>query len=103
MMVQQVSMKELEGLLADGALLVDVQEEGVKKPSTDLPSRHLPLSRLGELTTKIPRDRPTVFCCRSGLLSYQAAAIARDWTEQPVYYLKDGLLGYESEEEQYGT
>jgi rhodanese-related sulfurtransferase len=85
---------EMEALISKGAVLFDVSEEhlsGEPAPKS-MHSEHLPLSKLGELELKIKRDKPIIFCCRSGLLSYQAAKIAANWTEQPVYYLPGGLL-----------
>lgn len=82
---------EMEMLLSNGAILFDVSENSnqVRKPEK---SESIPLSQLGELQEKISRSKPLIFCCRSGLLSYQAAKIAAHWTNQPVYYLPGGLL-----------
>ncbi len=85
---------EMEMLLSNGAVLFDVSEEHLSSEPAPraMHTEHLPLSKLGELEKKIKRDKPIIFCCRSGLLSYQAAKIAANWTEQPVYYLPGGLL-----------
>jgi rhodanese-related sulfurtransferase len=87
---------EMEALLSSGAALFDVSEDaaGNGEPTrlSAMHPEHVPLSRLGELERKINREKPVIFCCRSGLLSYQAAKIAANWTKQPVYYLPGGLL-----------
>lgn len=87
---------EMETLLSSGAALFDVSEDtaGGSEPKrfSAMHPEHVPLSRLGELERTINREKPVIFCCRSGLLSYQAAKIAANWTKQPVYYLPGGLL-----------
>jgi len=82
---------EMEMLLSNGAILFDVSENCGQFPKPEK-SESVPLSQLGELEKKINRSKPLIFCCRSGLLSYQAAKIAAHWTTQPVYYLPGGLL-----------
>lgn len=93
---REVFRGELEGLLDSGAVLVDVREaDELVRGADPLPGHmHLPLSRLSELHSRVPRGNPIIFYCRSGLLSYQAAEIVSVWTEQPVYYLSGGLVGY---------
>lgn len=93
-MAKEVYKGELETLIRDGALLVDVREAGDLAADALPGHTHLPLSRINELTTRLSTSQPIVFYCRSGLMSYQAAEIAAKWTEQPVYYLSGGLLGY---------
>jgi rhodanese-related sulfurtransferase len=85
---------EMEMLLSNGAAIFDVSEEHLSddKMPRSMHAEHLPLSKLGELEKKIKRDKPIIFCCRSGLLSYQAAKIAANWTKQPVYYIPGGVL-----------
>jgi rhodanese-related sulfurtransferase len=91
-MAREVFRGELGELVQRGAELVDVREDGER--SDLLPGdRHVPLSRLKELATSIAKDRPTIFYCRTGVFSFQAAQIASGWTEAPVYYLSGGLLG----------
>lgn len=83
---------EIEMLLSNGAALFDVSEYSHLNSFKSVHSESVPLSQLGELKKKINQNKPLIFCCRSGLLSYQAAKIAAQWTTQPVYYLPGGLL-----------
>lgn len=84
---------EMKLLLSNGAILFDVSEENQSREAGDkFHLEHVPLSRITELKNKLDREKPAIFCCRSGLLSYQAAKIATQWTTQPVYYLPGGLL-----------
>ena len=92
-MTKEVFPGELESMVKSGALLIDVRES--QGDGDALPGHtHIPLSRLSELVGRVSSDRPVIFYCRSGLLSFQAAEIASGWTEQPVYYLSGGLLSY---------
>lgn len=93
---REVYRGELDDLLEGGAVLIDVREaEELARGADPLPGfTHLPLSRLGELHSRVPGTNPIIFYCRSGLLSYQAAEIAATWTAQPVYYLAGGLVGF---------
>ena len=97
-MVIDVKRKELEKLLDDGAVLVDVREDQDATQYRPIPGgRHIPLSKLGESITTLPKNSKKVFYCRSGLLSYQAAEIISSKTDQETYYIEGGLIGY------YGT
>jgi rhodanese-related sulfurtransferase len=91
-MAKEVFRGEIGELVQRGAELVDVREDGQDDGLTP-GDRHVPLSRLSELADTIAKDRPTVFYCRSGVFSFQAAQIAASWTTAPVYYLAGGLLG----------
>lgn len=94
-MAREVYRGELESLVQGGAILVDVREPEEVAEEEGLPGKtHVPLSRFAELAARISKERPTIFYCRSGLRSFQAAEIAANWTEQPVYYLSGGLIGY---------
>ena len=93
-MAKEVYKGEMESLLKDGAFLVDVRETDEVTELSGLPGgTNVPLSRFAELAARISNVRPTIFYCRSGLRSFQAAEIAASWTEQPVYYLFGGLVG----------
>ena len=93
-MAKEVYKGEMETLVMSGAELVDVREAEEIAEDGGLPGRtHWPLSRLAELAAWISKDRPTIFYCRSGLRSFQAAEIAARWTEAPVYYLSGGMIG----------
>lgn len=94
-MAKEVYKGELETLLKLGALLVDVREPDDHQRGGALPGHtHIPLSRLADLAKQDSvQNRPVVFYCRSGLMSYQAAQIASKWwSGQSIYYLSGGLL-----------
>ncbi|MBM4250913.1 MAG: rhodanese-like domain-containing protein [Deltaproteobacteria bacterium] len=94
-MAREIYKGEIESLLADGALLVDVREGLEHGRDEGIPGHtHVPLSQINELRSQLVVPRPVIFYCRSGLLSFQAATIVANWTEQPVYYLAGGLVSY---------
>lgn len=51
----------------DGAPLVEWRAFGAQAPNTDF---------IASLATKVPRDRPVLFLCRSGVRSHAAAQLA---------------------------
>jgi rhodanese-related sulfurtransferase len=92
-MAKEVYRDEIESLVRQGALLIDVRESDEHEDGDGLPGHtHIPLSRISELAARIRDQRPMIFYCRSGLMSYQAAEIASAWTAEPTYYLSGGLL-----------
>jgi rhodanese-related sulfurtransferase len=91
--VKEVYRGEIEDLIQKGALLIDVREASDLDTAPALPgNRHVPLSRIAELAEDVKDERPLIFYCRSGVLSYRAAEIASTWIRKPVYYLAGGLL-----------
>jgi len=94
-MVNHVSGQELEKLLKAGAALVDVREQQDLLKHPPLPGTiHIPLSKLTEHLESMPKEVPTIFYCRSGLLSYQAAEISSCNKPNDAYYLEGGLIKY---------
>lgn len=97
-MAKEVFKSEVAPMIARGAVLVDVREDDEVTPEDSLPGLttmlHAPLSRIGEWASRVRKDRPIIFYCRAGSRSFHAAELAANWTEQPVYYLSGGLLGY---------
>lgn len=96
-MAREVSCKELENLLKQGAVLVDVREADESEEGAIKGGVNWPLSTFGLRKKDISRKRPTIFYCRSGMRSMQAAEIASNWTEQSVFFLHGGYLTYLAE------
>ncbi len=93
-MTQEIDLKQLVTMLKEGAVLVDVREAEELKEGALEGTRHWPLSSFGLRESEISKTRPTIFYCRSGLRSLKAAEIASLWTQQDVYSLRGGYLGY---------
>ncbi len=94
-MVREIDRKTLHELLQLGATLVDVREsnEVLTEGRVFDDARHWPLSSFGARQCEISQTRPTIFYCRSGLRSLQAAEIASLWTSQDVYFVKEIASG----------
>ena len=93
-MVKQIDYRQLERMLLEGAELVDVRELDEVTEGQIQGGKHWPLSTFGLRQEEVSKKRPTIFYCRSGLRSTKAAEIAETWTEQDVYSLEGGILGY---------
>jgi glyoxylase-like metal-dependent hydrolase (beta-lactamase superfamily II)/rhodanese-related sulfurtransferase len=91
--IEPVSVEELEGLLADGATLIDVREKHERDDGYIAGSRNIPYRLLG-LCTDLPGDRPVVTICESGARATVAASIlaARGIDARPV--LEGGLASW---------
>jgi hydroxyacylglutathione hydrolase len=70
-----VEVDELDGLLAEGAELVDVREKGERDSGYIAGSRNIPYRLLALGEADLPRDRPLVTICESGPRAAIAASI----------------------------
>jgi len=99
-MIKEIDREEMERLLLEEeGLLVDVREDEEVDEGAIEGFVHMPLSRFEEFRDQIPPAKPIIFYCRSGRRSLKTAEIAEEWTDQPLYSLAGGYLGYISEEE----
>ena len=81
-----VPLDELEGLLADGAELLDVRERDERDGGYIAGSRNVPYRLLAVAGAEVPTDRPVVTICESGARAAIAASIlaARGVDARPV-------------------
>jgi rhodanese-related sulfurtransferase len=63
---REVSREELEGLLRDGAQLVDVRADHEWEAGHIAGAAHIPLPELSERAGEIDRERPVILYCRGG-------------------------------------
>jgi hydroxyacylglutathione hydrolase len=84
--VTLVTMDELDGLLADGAELVDVREKDERDTGYIAGSRNIPYRLLALGEADLPRDRPVVTICETGPRATIAASLlaARGFDARPV-------------------
>jgi rhodanese-related sulfurtransferase len=93
--ISECTVEDLDGLLDDGAILIDVREEDEIDTNGGIDgSLVMPLSRFDEFKDEFPTDKSIVFFCRSGRRSLKAADIASNWTDQPLYSLAGGYIAY---------
>ncbi|MBK8500438.1 MAG: rhodanese-like domain-containing protein [Flavobacteriales bacterium] len=65
-------------LIADGATLVDVRTASEYAGGHPSGSLNIPLDKLEQQLHRVPKDRPVITCCASGMRSRAAADILRD-------------------------
>lgn len=65
-------------VLEEGATIIDVRTAGEYTGGHVHGSVNIPLDRLEQQLHLIPRDRPIITCCASGMRSGAAADILRD-------------------------
>jgi len=92
-----VSPRELADRLASGdVVLVDVREEAERRIVSIPGAVHVPLASIldGSGLAAVPRDRPVVLHCRSGVRSEQAWYALRDAGYDDVAHLAGGVLAW---------
>ena len=70
----EVSAEEANGLVAAGALLLDVREDDEWDAGHVAGAVHIPLGQLAERADEVPDDHRVVVVCRSGVRSAHATA-----------------------------
>lgn len=65
-------------LVKDGATLVDVRESAEWKAGHAREALHIPLGKLATSTGRLPKGKPVVVVCASGMRSMSGAAQLRD-------------------------
>jgi len=73
--MRPVGLEELEGLLGEGAELIDVRERDERDTGYIAGSRNIPYRLLSMCGADIPTDRPVVTICESGARAAIAASI----------------------------
>lgn len=81
-----------QDLPVEGAVLVDVREPGEFAAKRLAGSVNVPLSRLETEAAKLPKDKPLVVLCQSGLRSEDAARRLEAQGFSDVRVLDGGLL-----------
>lgn len=73
----EITPSQAQQQIADGAVLVDVREQGEWDHSHIEGAVHIPLTELQQRASELPADRPIVFQCRVGGRSLMAAQAFR--------------------------
>jgi rhodanese-related sulfurtransferase len=91
--VREVSREEAEGLLEEGAQIVDVRGAHEWEAGHIAGARHLPLDELSERTGELDGERPVILYCRGGTRSSMATdALAEGGYE--AMKLTEGIVGW---------
>ena len=94
--VRNLSPLELRELLGKVAI-VDVRSPSEFGAAHLAGAVHIPVSEIQRRLDEVPRDRLTVFICRSGARSLTASAIASRAGLANIAHLEGGLLGWAKE------
>jgi len=70
-------MEDVREAVTNGALIIDVRTGGEYRGGHVAGSRNIPLDELEHALDTLPKDKPIVFCCASGMRSGNAAHIAK--------------------------
>jgi rhodanese-related sulfurtransferase len=90
---REVSRKEAQKLIDEGAQLVDVRAGHEWEMGRIEGATHLPLAELAERAGEIDKDRPVVLYCRGGNRSSMAtAALAAEGYD--AVKLSEGIVGW---------
>jgi rhodanese-related sulfurtransferase len=89
----EVSRKQAQKLIEDGAQLVDVRADHEWESGRIAGATHLPLDELAERAGEIDRERPVVLYCRGGNRSSMATAALADAGYDAVK-LSEGIVGW---------
>jgi glyoxylase-like metal-dependent hydrolase (beta-lactamase superfamily II) len=91
-----VSVEDLEGLLAEGAELIDVREKDERDTGYIAGSRNIPYRLLALGEADLPHDRPLVTICETGPRAAIAASIlsTRGFDARAVY--DDGVESWQA-------
>lgn len=96
--VEEVDPAQLSQRIRGGeaVALVDVREpwEWHVGNLEDLGATLIPLGQLPDRMAEIPRDRPVVFLCRTGVRSLNAARQLKDDGYDRVYNLRGGMVAW---------
>jgi rhodanese-related sulfurtransferase len=90
---REVTRKEAQKLVEEGAQLVDVRAEHEWEAGRIAGAVHLPLAELAERTAELDPDRPVVLYCRGGTRSTMATdALAEAGFDAAK--LSEGIVGW---------
>lgn len=82
-----VSGEEAKRLVAEGATLVDVRSPGEFASGHVEGARNIPVQEIDSRASEIPKGKPVVLYCASGMRSGSAAAILRSKGRTDVHNL----------------
>lgn len=90
---REITREEAQGLIDEGAQLVDVRADHEWEAGRIAGATHLPLAELAERAGEIDKERPVVLYCRGGNRSSMAAAALAD-AGYDAAKLTEGIVGW---------
>ena len=92
--MNEVSPKEAQSRMQQGAILVDVREPNEYEEVHASGARLMPLSEFGATHSSLPKDAELVMVCRSGARSERAGQMLLDNGYTNVSNLTGGTLAW---------
>lgn len=92
----ELAPERVAELLADGAQMVDVRRPYEFDAGRVPGARNIEMNELSATAESIPKDRPVVFCCRSGDRSGMAAEAFRG-SGWEAYNMAGGITAWAQE------
>ncbi len=93
-----ITVKELDKLLqSDGVCLLDIRTDAEIAQGKIAQGEPLPLHLLPSQISQLDKSTTTVFYCRSGIRSAQAAAFAAENGLVDIYNLQGGIIEWVNE------
>nr|WP_302597659.1 FAD-dependent oxidoreductase [uncultured Cellulosilyticum sp.] len=90
---KQITVDKVRDLVAQGAYIVDVREKGEYERGHIKGAHLVPLSKLRESLSEIPKDQPVYIHCRTGQRSYNAVLALQNLGYDQVINITGGFLG----------
>jgi rhodanese-related sulfurtransferase len=95
MNIKEITADEANGLITEGALLVDVREKDeVEQSSFKINEiENIPYSIFDENYNHLPKNRKIVLACHLGIRSLRVAQflVIQGWDEANIYSLEGGI------------
>jgi rhodanese-related sulfurtransferase len=88
-----ISVAQAKELLGSGATLVDVRSPQEWRTGRAPQAKHVPLDRLKASTAGIPKTRPVIAVCASGVRSASAARLLAD-KGYDAYSVRGGMAAW---------
>ncbi|MDO4880222.1 MAG: rhodanese-like domain-containing protein [Capnocytophaga sp.] len=100
MSINRINVLEGLDLAKKNILFVDVREENeVQEIAYDVPNIiNIPLSKITNEYTKIPKNQPVVMACRGGARSLKACEMLQQLGYSDLYNLEGGITAWIEEE-----
>ena len=99
MNIKEISANEANGLLTEGAMLLDVREEDEIQQEAFVHDEvlNIPFSIFDENYDELPKDRKIVVACHLGIRSLRVAQflVIQGWDEANIFSLEGGIEAWQ--------
>lgn len=89
--VQKMSAQAIQSMNSNAYTLVDVRSKAEWNGGKAANAIHIPMSEIKQRMHEVPKDKPVVCICASGMRSLSAAATLGQAGYKPVYNFSGGM------------